>query len=310
MAVDPKTTVPWYSPLVSALLAAGLVFIATSLKMPVAGQASTPSVGAFFTETALFIPHALILFGIIADMFAYHGGYAIASTIGLGSIPLNKGLDYFWKGIAAVIDRGSKLVQQASGTAPAATAQRGGSITNYTGCNVQGFEYFKGTYSSQTLVVTASILSFYILDLVVNKGWGAAGAAIGLGIVLFLFQGSSMSSGDCFRETGGIATTMLVSVANGLIIGGLFYGIMEAYASNLLPSKAISTIPKVNVTDLKVDSASGKLTDSSGKAWTLLPDGTPVPDTCDGLSLADLDSTGRPAAAGSCPSGGAVTAAK
>jgi hypothetical protein len=103
-----------------------------------------------------------------------------------------------------------------------------------------------------------------------------------------------------------MAMTLIVSVLNGFAIGGFFYGIMEAYSPQLLPSKALSTIPKVNVTDLKVDSATGKLTDSSGKAWSLLPDGTPVPDTCDGLSLADLDSTGRPAAPGTCS--GNVTA--
>lgn len=306
MAVDAQTTVPWYAPLASALLTGGLVFLATMVKVPVAGASTTPSVAAFFTETALFIPHALILFGIVADMFAYHGGYAIASTIGLASIPANKLMDYFWNGVAALLDRAKKIGQQASGTASPAVAQRGGSITNYTGCNVQGFEYFQGTYSSQTLVVTATILSFYILDLAMNKGVTGAAGAIGVGLLLFLFQASSMSTGNCFQNTGGMAMTLLVSIVNGFAIGGFFYGIMEAYSPQLLPSKAISSIPKVNVTDLKVDSASGKLTDSSGKAWTLLPDGTPVPDMCDGMSLSDLDSTGRPAVPGTCP--GNVTA--
>ncbi len=306
MAVDAQTTVPWYMPLVSALATGFIVILATMVKIPAAGAATTPSVASFFTETALFIPHALILFGIVADMFAYHGGYAIASTVGLASIPANKLMDYFWNGMAALLDRAAKIGRQATGMAPAAVAQRGGSITNYTGCNVQGFEYFQGTYSSQTLVVTASILIFYILDLVTNKGVMGAGGAIGVGLLLFLFQASSMSSGNCFQNTGGMAMTLIVSVLNGFAIGGFFYGIMEAYSPQLLPSKALSTIPKVNVTDLKVDSATGKLTDSSGKAWSLLPDGTPVPDTCDGLSLADLDSTGRPAAPGTCS--GNVTA--
>jgi hypothetical protein len=302
---DTQPSVPWYAALVSALLTGALVFIATQVKIPAPGQSAGPSIGSFFTETALFIPHALILFGIVADMFAYHGGYAIASVFGLLSIFLNKGLDYFWNGFGLLIGNGIRL---ATGSVPPAVAQRGGSITNYTGCSVQGFEYFQGRYSSQTLVVTSTILWYYILDLIVNKGIGAAGAAIGVGIGMFLLQASSLSAGKCFDATGGMPLTLLASVVNGFMIGGIFYGIMEAYSPGLLPSKAISTIPKVDVSDLKVDSASGKLVDSSGKAWSLLPDGTPVPDTCDGLSLSDLDSTGRPATAGSCPSGAAVTA--
>jgi hypothetical protein len=308
MAVDAQTTVPWWAALLSAFFTGVLVWIATIIKVPVAGPTTTPSVAAFFTETALFIPHALILFGIVADMFAYHGGYAIASLIGFGSIFLNKGLDLFYKGLAAIVDRIGKVGSAAAGTAtPAVIRQAGGAITNYAGCNVQGFEYFKSQYTSQTLVVTATILAYYIFDLAMNKGVVAAGASIGVGIALFALQAASMSGGGCFNETGGIGMTSFLSIINGIAIGGFFYGIMEAYGSQLLPSKAISSIPKVNVSDLKVDSATGKLTDSSGKAWSLLPDGTPVPDTCGDFSVTDVDSTGRPASGGTCP-GNAVTA--
>jgi hypothetical protein len=303
MAGESKTyaDIPWWAALISALLSAGLVFLAMSVKMPAPGAVATPSIGALFTETALFVPHALILFGILADMFTYQGVYSIPSAFGIGSIFINKLLDYFWMGMAAILDRGTRLAQAATGT------QQGGSITNYTGCTVQGFDYFKSQYSSQTLVVTATILSYYIFDLAMNKGVASAAASIGMGIALFGLQASSMSSGNCFQETGGMAVTSLISVANGLIIGGLFFGIMEAYAPQMLPSRGISSIPKVNVTDLKVDSASGKLLDSSGKAWSVLPDGTPIPDMCGELMASDVDSTGRPATAGTCP-GGAVTA--
>jgi hypothetical protein len=307
MAGSTETTVPWYAVLISTLAGILVTALALSVKTPT-GPATTPSVAAFFTETALFIPHALILFGIIADMFAYHGGYAIASLVGFGSIFLNKGLDLFYKGLSAIADRIGKVGSAAAGTAtPAVVRQAGGAITNYTGCSVQGFEYFKSQYSSQTLVVTATILAYYIFDLAMNKGMMASTASIALGLVLFGLQAASMSGGGCFTETGGIGITSFLSIVNGILIGGFFYGVMEAYGSQYLPSKALSTIPKVSVTDLKIDSSTGKLTDSSGKAWSLLPDGTPVPDTCGDLSITDLDSTGRPASGGTCP-GGAVTA--
>lgn len=302
---NAEATVPWYAVLISSALTGLLAFVLASVKPPEAGKASTPSMGALFTETALFIPHALILFGIVADMFAYHGGYAIASGIGLAAIPLNTMLDYFWMGIAAIFDRSKRL---AGYTPPVSVGtQTAGGITNYNGCTVQGFESFKSAYSSQTLVVTASILVFYIFDLAMNKGIMSAVASIVLGLGMFALQASSLSSGNCFPASTGMAVTVLTSIANGIIIGGLFYGIMEAYGSQLLPSKALSSLPKVNLTDLKTDPATGKLTDSSGKSWNILPDGTPIPDTCAELSATDVDSTGRPAAPGTCP--GSVTAA-
>ena len=304
---NAEATVPWYAVLISSLLTGALVFLAASVKIPTAepGKPAGPSIGALFTETALFIPHALILFGIVADMFAYHGGYAIASGVGLAAIPLNTMLDYFWMGIGAIFDRSQRLFKGPSATS--VSTQTGGSITNYTGCTVQGFESFKSAYSSQTLVVTASILVFYIFDLAMNKGIMSAVASIVLGLVMFGLQASSLSTGNCFPASPGMAVTVLTSIANGIIIGGLFYGIMEAFGPQLLPSKALSTLPKVNLTDLKSDPATGKLTDSSGKAWNILPDGTPIPDTCSELAATDVDSTGRPAAPGTCS--GSVTAA-
>lgn len=308
MAENSQANVPWYAVLVSSVLTGLLVFVATSVNVTTSGAASTtPSIGALFTETALFIPHALILFGIVADMFAYQGAYALASLFGLGSIFLNKGLDLFWAGIAGIIDRVGKVTGAGTGTLPAVpVGQSGGSVVNYPGCTVQGFDYFAAKYSSQTLVVTSTILSYYIFDLAMNKGIAAAGASIGLGILLFGLQAASMKGGGCFRELDffkGVAT----SLANGFFIGGFFYGIMEAYGTQYLPSKVIPSIPKVSVTDLKVDAGTGKLVDSSGKSWNILPDGTPIPDMCGELSISDVDSTGRPASGGTCP-GGAVTA--
>lgn len=307
MAESPANT-PWWTNLVAVLLTALVMRMAQTMTLP--GGAPVPnapaSLGALLTDTALFVPHALILFGILADMFTYQGVYSIPSLIGLLAIPLNKGLDFFWKGLAEVFGMVKNVAAVGTG------AQVGGAVTDYKGCYVQGFEVnaLKSVYSSQTLTVTVTILMYYIIDLIMNKGIMSAIASLVMGVVLVLAQSSSMSASGCFDEMG-FAGGLLASIANGTIIGGLSYGIVEAYFPDRLPSKAISPVPRVSVSDLKVGD-NGKLVDSSGKAWSLLPDGTPVPDTCGpggGLGgLADaLDSTGRPASQGSCP-GGAVTA--
>jgi hypothetical protein len=305
---ESESTTPWWTNLVAVLLTALVMRMAQTMTLP--GGAPDPnapaSLGALLTDTALFIPHALILFGILADMFTYQGAYSIPSLIGLLAIPLNKVLDFFWKGLAEVFGMVKNVAGMGRG------GQAGGAVTDYKGCYVQGFEVdaLKSVYSSQTLTVTTTILMYYILDLIMNKGILAATASIVMGVVLVLAQASSMSNSGCFDEMG-FAGGLLASIANGTIIGGLSFGIVEAYFPERLPSKAISPIPRVSVSDLKVGE-NGKLVDPSGKAWSLLPDGTPVPDTCGAAGgfggLTDgLDSTGRPATQGSCP-GGAVTA--
>ena len=301
MAVESSTTTPWWTNLVAVLLTALVMRMAQTLTVPAGTTASVPSLGTLITDTALFIPHALILFGILADMFTYQGVYSIPSLIGLLAIPLNKVLDYFWAGIASLIGKVGTL----AGVSTA--GQAGGAVTDYKGCYVQGFEVnaLKSTYSSQTLVVTTTILMYYILDLIVNKGILAATASLVMGVVLVLAQASSMTSSGCFDQTG-LAVGILTSVANGSIIGGISFGIVEGYFPERLPSNAISPVPRVSVSDLKVGD-NGKLVDSSGKAWSLLPDGTPIPDMCGDISMSDVDSTGRRATPGSCP-GGAVTA--
>lgn len=284
---------PWWTNLVAIILTAVAMMIATRASVPSTG--GPPSVGTLITDTALFFPHALILFGILADMFTYEGVYSIPSLIGILSIFLNKGLDFFWAGISAMLDKAKTIAAVGTGT-----GQSGGAVTNYTGCYVQGFEVeaLKSKFSSQTLVVTATILVYYIMDLLMNKGIGSAFASIFVGVILFLAQVSSMSMGGCFEETG-LATNVLTSLANGTIIGGLAYGIVEAYFPARLPSKALPSYPRVSLNDLKVDE-SGKLVDESGQAWVTLPDGSVIPDTCSAAGT-DANASSRSATSPGCP---------
>lgn len=274
----PKT--PWWTNLVAVFITALFTIIATSVSIP-KSTGGPASFGALITDTALFLPHALILFGILADMFTAEGVYSIPSLIGILSIFLNRFIDLAWLAVAALIDKFGKVAKVGGVDVPG-TTQSGGSVSNYPGCYVQGFEIdaLKSKYSSQTLVVTITILSYYIFDLLMNKGMLMASIPIFVGVIIVIMQMSSMSSGGCFQQNGLLVTT-LASLANGLVIGGGSYGIVEAVAPNRLPSKALPSYPRVDVNDLKTDD-NGNLVDANGVSWNILPDGTPVPNTCPG----------------------------
>jgi hypothetical protein len=295
----PKT--PWWTNLVAVFLTALFTIIATSVNIP-KSSGGPASFGALVTDTALFLPHALILFGILADMFTAEGVYSIPSLIGILSIFLNKFIDLAWLAVAALIDKFGK-VAEVGGVSVPGTTQRGGSVSNYPGCYVQGFEIdmLKSKYSSQTLVVTITILAYYIFDLLMNKGILMASIPIFVSVIIVVMQMSSMSAGGCFQQNGLLVTT-LASLANGLVIGGGSYGIMEAVAPNRLPSKALPSYPRVDVSDLKTDD-NGNLVDANGMSWNILPDGTAVPNTCPGTN--NPLGSGNAATNANCP--GAVT---
>lgn len=296
----PKT--PWWTNLVAVALTALFTIIATSVSIPKT-SGSTSSLGALVTDTALFLPHALILFGILADMFTAEGVYSIPSLVGVLSIFANGVIDLAWVGLSALLNKFAKTAEVGGLVSPT-PVQRGGSVSNYTGCYVQGFESvgMKSRFSSQTLVVTITIMSYYILDLLMNKGILMASIPIFAGVILFVMQLSSMSSGGCFQENGMLVTT-LASLANGLIIGGGAYGVMKAFYPNRLPSKALPSYPRVDVNELKTDE-DGNLVDASGMSWNLLPDGTAVPNSCPGSN--NPLGTGNAATNTTCP--GPVTA--
>jgi len=295
----PKT--PWWTNLVAVFVTALFTIIATSVNVPKT-SGGPASFGALVTDTALFLPHALILFGILADMFTAEGVYSIPSLVGILSIFLNKFVDLAWVGVSALIDKVGKVAEVGGVSIPGAT-QRGGSVEKYTGCNVQGFEipFLKSRFSSQTLVVTITIMSYYIFDLLMNKGLLMASIPIFVGVILVVMQMSSMSSGGCFQENG-IFITAMASLANGLVIGGGAYGIMEAFYPGRLPSKALPSYPRVDASDLKTDD-NGNLVDANGMSWNILPDGTPVPNTCPGSN--NPLGSGNAATNSTCP--GAVT---
>lgn len=300
---------PWWASLVAVLVTAVVSVVGTVMVMRggIGGDVGLPSAAAILIDTVTYIPHIILLFGVLADMFTYEGVYSIPSLVGILSIFGNYIFRFFWIGVNSLI--GS--AQRAVGTAPPtqAAAARGGDrwFTTYDGCNVQGFESFGSRFAPQTLVVTATVFSYYIFDLIKNRGMMNALAAIVVGSTLFLVE--TIIIGNCQPqglEAGrsdepGTFGKALRALAEGLFFGGTSFGIVQTYYPDRLPSKVISPFPKRSKSDLSAG-PDGKLYDKDGYPWVVLPNGQTYPDLSTAQSRRAFNEvasmqlgTGRPA---------------
>lgn len=110
---------------------------------------------------------------------------------------------------------------------------RGGVDGLYPGCSLTGLDTTKGV--PETLVITASILSYYIFDLMFNLSvLDAAGA---IAVSMFLFGGQAMAISDCMESVGSQSALAGLS---GLIIGGAAYSVIGYSAPTYLPSNVIA----------------------------------------------------------------------
>ncbi len=284
---EPQT--PWWTNLVAILVTAVVTIPTTWYIVSPKKDPATPSQrfsGAFglVKDTLTYIPHVLLLFGVLADMFTYQGVYSVSSIIGIVSIGLNALMQYFWTGITDGFTKLQTLISSTPAPPPPSRPtvigrQFGGGkfFNEYTGCALQGFEKIGSPYAPQTLVITASIFSYYMFDLIMNRGWVNSAATITLFVVLFGAQ--AFSIGDCGGTDYGFSgwKAALAALAEGLLYGGTSYGIVQTYYPGSLPSSAISPFPRKRAEDLKVG-PNGKYTDSAGNEYICLANGQCYPD--------------------------------
>lgn len=311
---------PWWSNLISILLTAIVSVVGTLYLTGNLGSAqapSGPSVGGLFRDTVVYIPHILLLFGILADVFTYEGVYSIPTLIGLLTIPLNWIMKFFWTGIE---DTAGKIVEilrykstpvVSSSPSPAPVMTMGGAVgdyfRDYDGCNVQGFEWAASKYAPQTLVITATIFSYYMFDLIANRGWVNATATIVIFLITFIVQAGIVGACPVDGDSGpGTLLKGVAAFAEGLLFGGSSYAIVQTYYPNKLPSGVISPFPRKSQRDLKMG-ANGKYVDASGLPYVCLPNGQCVPDLSDNSSRSEFAKiasenlgTGAPAVPTSC----------
>ena len=315
---ETSDTLAWSLP-VTAVLTAVVSVVATIYAMrpgvTAPGIKPPSALGSLFKDTITYIPHILLLFGVLADMFTYQGVYSIPSLVGLLSIPMNWVMSYFWSGVSEVISKVYEVIQwRRSGAIPVnpraslPTVVRGGAIgdffRDYDGCTVQGFGWAQSKYAPQTLVVTATVFSYYMFDLIVNKGWTSAAGTISLFLVLFIAE--TMVVGRCTvvdDDEPGMLAKAIASFAEGLLFGGSAYATVQTVAPTRLPSSLISSVPRRTRGDLK-PGPNGTMVDADGKPYIVLPNGEAVPDMCTNESktaFAGTFGTGAPAMPANCP---------
>ena len=323
--------VPWWAVLITAFVfaAVGILFGVYGMKNVTGPGGISVSGSSIAVDTISYIPHILLLFGILADMFTLDGVWSIPSLIGILSIFANYVFQYFWKGIDELVATGKETVNKGLGTTGAAPAVpqggkgklKGGAdqlFKDYNGCNVQGFGSFSSKYAPQTLVVTATVFSYYCYDLVRNRGWINSIAAI---LAFFAAYAGEVAvidfqTGDAGCNESGTSALRggIRALFEGLLFGGVGYGIVQTYAPTRLPSSTISPFPRRTAADLS-PGPDGKMYDENGYPYVCLPNGQCVPDLSSAKSAAAFSdvansSTGStsspvgsncPAKAAACP---------
>jgi hypothetical protein len=322
----PPGDVPWWGALILAILTAIVSVIGTILFLrggAAAVPGAPPGVGMIFTDIVTFLPHILIVFGIFADIFTLQGAYSIPSLVGLLSIPIHFMMQFLWSGAAGFLGDLYKLINTAplpktppppatsTGTNVASTGKstfdedvktilggtRGGAMSAWRGCEVYGFEKLISPYAPQGLVVTATIFWYYLLDLWVNRD-GLDSIATALAFPLFFgIQVSLLKTCENFGES--VVIKSIIALAEGLIIGGTGYGIVQATIPDRLPSSVLPKVPRLSTMKKNAD---GTYTDSNGRIYIVGPDGVPIPKDFISMTCPDFDILGNPLSGlTSCP---------
>ena len=100
---------PWWASLIAVLVTAVVSVLGTAYAL---GGLSAPSgsvPGGIAIDTITYMPHILLLFGVLADMFTYEGVWSIPSLVGLLSVFLNYFMQYFWKGLQEICSSGKEI---------------------------------------------------------------------------------------------------------------------------------------------------------------------------------------------------------
>ena len=282
---EPADT-PWWSNLLAVLITFFVTLVGTVYAMTGRGALGAPGappsgIGAFVKDTLVYMPHALILYGVIADMLTYEGVYSIGSLIGILSLFVHFLFKFVWKGTFEVIDkvinaltkpaevpanpRAARPGAQAIPAPMEGGAPMGNFFRTYNGCDIQGFEWAHSPYAPQSLVIIATIFSYYGFDLIKNRGAQNSIATIVLGIVFFFTQ--MFLAGDCTLPSDPQPPTgkwyqAILAAAEGLFTGGVSYSVVQMYFPERLPSSTISPFPRMTPNMLK----DGKY-DKDGNPW-------------------------------------------
>ena len=217
-APTPRGYLNWWQGLILAASSALIgVVAAIFIKQ---GSGTTTSAPGWAMMILRFVPHFLLLFGVLADAFTYEGVYWTGTAVGIASIfvgPLIGGAFTQLGKIPAMLTGGRH--------------QRGGE-GEYPGITLTGLET---SGSPETLIITASILSYYIFDLMFSVSVLDAVGAMVAGV--FLFGGEALAISKYLGESPGLPIAL--AGLSGSMIGGASYAVVSMAAPQYLPSTVV-----------------------------------------------------------------------
>lgn len=257
LALKPGYLNWWQSLLLAFACTLAGVIAAVMATMPQV-DASGAAVSSWVNDLLKLVPHALMLFGIMADAITYNGVYWTSTIVGLSAMPLHGQLEYIINGLVILFE---KMMAGISGPSPGdATKKEGGGMSGgngagplppFTGCGIMGGTIDPTHRTAQSLVVTASIISYFFMDLWLNRGIINALGVLTLGILLM--GGQAMVISDCFKPGDKSLTAgVLYAMVFGVIIGGAYFAFFQSFYPMYLPSTVIplsNTISDLSISD-------------------------------------------------------------
>ncbi len=268
-------------------------------------------ISTWATDLLKLIPHAMMLFGLMADAITYNGVYWTSTIVGLSAMPLHNPLESILAGLFSIIERFTTS-KQAEPVAPKKTVleiSTGGARMfggGFSGCSILGGDIEKDHKTSESLVVTAAIVSYFFLDLWLNRGMINALGILVVGIVLM--GGQAVSISDCFTtKDKSLTAGVLYALLFGVIIGGGWYSFFQAFYPMYLPTTVIplaNTITGFSVADtgFVYVPGVGLVSASSPQGQQAIANGTALsPDEMsEALETTGTVGTGLPGQAATC----------
>ena len=243
----------WWQSLLLAFSCTLVGLIAAYSAMSGVGVGGVPDV-SWGRDLLKLTPHALLLFGLMADAITYTGVYWTSTIVGLSAAGLHSTLETITNSFIMLLGNIFKNIMSATGTGstpaatPAASPTSGGGVKmsgggEYNGCTVTGVEGIPdGFRTAQTLVVTVSVISYFFFDLWFNRGILNGLGTLVVGILLLIGQAMAISS-TCFsaadEKKRTITSGVLYAMLFGTMIGSGFYSFFQAFYPMYLPSTVI-----------------------------------------------------------------------
>jgi hypothetical protein len=272
-------------------------------------------ISTWATDLLKLIPHAMMLFGLMADAITYNGVYWTSTIVGLSAMPLHNPLESILSGLFSIVERFTTSKPEENkpqelklniSMGPQTGQGRRMFGGGFSGCSILGGDIEKEHKTSESLVVTAAIVAYFFLDLWLNRGMINALGILVVGIVLM--GGQAVSISDCFtKQDKSLTAGVLYALLFGVIIGGGWYSFFQAFYPMYLPTTVIplaNTITGFSVADtgFVYVPGVGLVSASSPQGQQAIANGTALsPDEMsEALETTGTVGTGLPGQASTC----------